>query len=294
MFRQAAAAFAVVLCCASPATAKAALDLDALWDFGRPAVSEQRFRAALAQAQGDDALILRTQIARSLGLRRDFDGARRELIAIAPALAQAGAEVRVRHALEWGRSHSSAAHPPATQTDAARAEARQAFTRAAQAGRDAGLDALAVDALHMMAFVDTAPAQQVAWNRQALALALASTQPAARRWEASLRNNLGLSLHELGRYQEALDEFRRLVALREAAARPERARQARWMVAWTLRSMGRMDEALDMQLALERDNEAAGTPDRFVFEELAALYRARGDAQRADHNAARAAALAKD
>ena len=45
-----------------------ALDLNALWDFGRPEVSEQRFRDALQSATGDQALILRTQIARTYGL----------------------------------------------------------------------------------------------------------------------------------------------------------------------------------------------------------------------------------
>ena len=47
-------------------------DLSMLWDFNQPDVSEQRFRAALASAAGDDALILQTQIARTYGLRGDF------------------------------------------------------------------------------------------------------------------------------------------------------------------------------------------------------------------------------
>ena len=42
-----------------------AIDINALWDFSKPALSEERFRAALATAQGDDALILKTQIART-------------------------------------------------------------------------------------------------------------------------------------------------------------------------------------------------------------------------------------
>ena len=67
-----------------------ALDLGALWDFRDPVASEQRLRAALDGARGDDTLVLRTQIARSLGLRRDFDGARRELQALVPIL-EAGA-----------------------------------------------------------------------------------------------------------------------------------------------------------------------------------------------------------
>ena len=48
------------------------IDLGPLWEFSHLAESEQRFRAALAMASGDDALILQTQIARSFSLRKDF------------------------------------------------------------------------------------------------------------------------------------------------------------------------------------------------------------------------------
>ena len=268
-----------------------ALDLASMWDFSQPAQTEQRFRAALASASGDDALILQTQIARTWGLRADFDRARQVLAEVAPALPTAGAEVRVRHALELGRSWSSAAHPPASQTEAARKNARTAFTQAHDEARAARLDGLAVDALHMMAFVDTAPADQIAWDRRALALAEASDQPAARRWEAPLRNNLGYALREAGQLEESLLQLRRALVLREAAGDADAIRSARWMVARTLRALGRLDEALDLQLQLERDWDAANDPDPEVFDELQALYTARGDATRAAHYAARRRAL---
>ena len=278
----------VLLAAVDPA--RAAIDVDALWDSD-PAVAEAHFRAALATASGDDALILETQIARTYGLRRDFARARRILDEAEPRLAHAGAEARARHALEVGRTLASATHPPGSQTDATRASARAAYERAAVIARDAGLDALRVDALHMMAFVDTAPADQLRWARTALAVAQASSQPAARRWEASLHHNAGYALHELGRDQEALDEFRTALALREQGTNAEATRVAHWMVAWTLRSLGRTDEALAIQLRLERESEAAGTPDPDVLEELEILYRARGDVARADAYAARRAAL---
>ena len=40
------------------------IDVAPLWDFAKPEASEQRFRAALSGAQGDDVLVLQTQIAR--------------------------------------------------------------------------------------------------------------------------------------------------------------------------------------------------------------------------------------
>jgi hypothetical protein len=45
----------------------AAMDIDDLWNFNDAAASQARFREALASSKGDDALMLRTQIARALG-----------------------------------------------------------------------------------------------------------------------------------------------------------------------------------------------------------------------------------
>jgi len=268
-------------------TAQARMDIDALWDFAHPDATEARMRAALADVKGDDALVLQTQIARTWGLRGDFTQARRVLAEVEPALATAGPEPRARHALELGRSWSSAAHSPESQTPEARAAARTAFTRAFDVAREAHLDGLAVDALHMMAFVDTAPAEQLKWDREALAYALRSDQPEARRWEASLRNNTGYALHVLGRYDEALVEFQKALALQEARGNVRGTRIAWWMVAWTLRALKRTDDALAIQLRLEREWDAAGEPDPYVYEELETLYRARGDAERADAYAAK-------
>jgi tetratricopeptide (TPR) repeat protein len=262
-----------------------ALDLDPLWDFDHPELSEDRFAFALKSAGGDDALILETQIARTHGLRRDFAAARSILAAIEPRVTAAGAEARCRYWLELGRTYASATHPPEAQTADTRSRARAAFTTAADIAQTAHLDALAVDALHMLAFVDTAPADQLQWGRQALAVATASTQPAARKWEASLRNNIGYALHGLGRYDEALAEFRLALALRERGSDAEATRAAQWMVAWTMRAQGRLDEAMALQLRLERECAAAGAPDPDVFQELELLYRAKGDAAQAQRYA---------
>ncbi|MBL8330863.1 MAG: tetratricopeptide repeat protein [Rubrivivax sp.] len=262
-----------------------AIDLNALWDYRDPAASEARLREALAGARGDDALILQTQIARSFGLRRDFERARALLREIEPQLPGAGPEARVRYQLELGRTQASATHTPQQITPQAAQAARQAFEAAARLAREARLDALQIDAIHMMAFLDPAPAEQLHWGREALAVVLATDQPAARRWEASVRHNIGLALHGLGRHAEALQAFEASLALREQGSNAEATRVARWMVAWTLRSLQRSDEALAIQLRLEREGQAAGQPDPHVFDELAALYRALGDSARAAHYA---------
>jgi tetratricopeptide (TPR) repeat protein len=145
----------------------------------------------------------------------------------------------------------------------------------------------------MLAFVDTAPADQLKWGQEALTVALASSQPDGRKWQASLRNNVGYALHQLGRYGEALTEFEQALVLREQAGDASALRVARWMIAWTLRALKRNDEALALQQRLQREGDAAGDPDPYVFEELEILYRERGDAARAEAAAARKKALKK-
>ncbi|HZA94871.1 MAG TPA: tetratricopeptide repeat protein, partial [Burkholderiaceae bacterium] len=176
-------------------------------------------------------------------------------------------------------------HDADSQTPAVKAQARARYLHALELAKSGQLDAVAIDALHMLAFVDTAPLHQLKWGEQALAIALASTQPAGRKWEASLRNNIGYALHQLKRYDEALAQFERAVVLRERADDAEATRAAHWMVAWTLRALNRSDEAFAIQLRLERECDAAGVPDPYVFEELEALYRARSDNLRADEYA---------
>jgi tetratricopeptide (TPR) repeat protein len=267
------------------------IDIQPLWDFSDPAGSEDRFREALATAGAGDALVLRTQIARTYGLRRRFDEARAELAAVAASLDGAGPEPHVRYHLELGRCLISAVTTPVERTPAALEAARDAYTRAFELAREAGLDGLAVDAIHMLAFVDDAPADQLAWNDRGLALVAASTEPGAVRWEASLRNNRGMALHGLGRDEEALDEFRRALTLQQARSDAGGIAVAWWMVAWMLRLLGRRDDALEIQLRLERELDAAGAPDEYVLEELEILFREASDEARAAHYASRLAAV---
>ena len=263
------------------------IDVVPMWDFKHPEVSEQRFRSALQGAVGDDALILQTQIARTFGIRKDFTTARELLKNIEPSMATAGAEARVRYQLELGRTYASATHAPELLTPDAKVRARAAYNEALQTAQAAHLDGLSIDAIHMLAFVDTSPEDQLKWAQTALAVVEASTQPEAKRWEASIRNNLGYALHQLGRYDEALQQFNEAVTLREAGADAGNIRVAYWMVAWTLRAMQRNDEALAIQLRLERECDEAGEPDPYVFEELETLYRAAGTIERAEFYANR-------
>lgn len=251
-----------------------ALDVQSLWNFDQPAQSEARFRAALGSAQGDDALILRTQIARTFSLRGRFDEAHRELDAVDALLPTAGPEPKVRALLERGRTLRSSKQP---------AQAKPLFERAFEQADAAGLAGLAADALHMVALVEPGTQGQIDGHRKVIAYARRSADPKARYWEAPGLNNLGVALNDAGRHEEALAVFREMLPVRERLGDAGAVRVARWMLAHTLRLLGRADEALAMQLDLERQFQAAGETDPYVFEELALLYQARGDANRAAH-----------
>ena len=270
-------------CAAAMASGTAAVDVDALWNYADPAASQARFREALKAARGDDALILRTQIARTLGLRDQFEAAGRELDAV-QAAGDTGAEVRVRLALERGRLLRSSGRP---------AEGRPLFEQAFALADAARLEALAADALHMIALVEPALEQRIAWNRRTVAYALRATDPKARRWQAPALNNIGSDLREAGRLDESLAQFREALAAYERGGRPANVRFARWQIANVLRLQGKTGEALAMQLALERDAAAAGEPDPEVYDELALLHRAAGHDKLADEARARAAQLRK-
>ncbi|TXC67364.1 hypothetical protein FSC37_21760 [Piscinibacter aquaticus] len=121
----------------------------------------------------------------------------------------------------------------------------------------------------MVALVQHDPEEQMAWTRRALAAALSAKDPQARRWEASLTSNLGWGLHEIGRHDEALQQFRAALAARERdGAKPQRIREAHWAVARQLRALARHDEALALLRRLEAELAAAGETDGFVPEEI--------------------------
>jgi len=262
------------------------VNIDSFWEYSDPALSEQRFRAALNSTRGDDHLELLTQIARTYGLRERFDEAHELLNEVAGQLAFAGPRPNVRYLLERGRTFNSSG---------AAEKARLLFMNAWEQALAAHLDGLAVDAAHMLAITYSGSSDAVLWNQRGLQLARQSEDPKARSLIPAILNNTAWDLHSLERFDEALVLF--LDAQTEWTARgmPIQIQIARWSVARCLRSLGRFKDALTIQQTLEAEHKLAGTVDGYVYEEIAENLAALGKADEARPYFSKAVAeLSKD
>lgn len=236
--------------------------IDELWNFDDPAASEARFRRWMSDLgpAGDPALLVeaQTQRARAQGLQRCFDEAHRTLDQVEARLAGMPPRVYVRYLLERGRVFNSSGQP-----ERAYPLFRAAWVQALTTGEDG----LAVDAAHMLGIVE--PGERgMSWNLRALDVAIASSQPAARRWQGPLYNNIGWSCFAAGQYEDALAMFEQALEWQQANGAEKDIRIARWCVARASRSLGRVEQALAMQQALFAEYEQTLHEDGYVSEEL--------------------------
>lgn len=260
----------------APEETPALPDWRSLWDFSDPASSEARLREALAagEAAGDAAYvaIVTTQLARARGLQREFAEAHALLDGLEPGLTEAPLELRMRYLLERGRVHNSAGEGP---------EACACFEEAWKLGQGAGLDALTADAGHMLA-IAAPPDEALRWAERTMSFCEASTDERCQGWLGPLYNNTGWTYHDLGRFEEALDLWRKGLAYRESRGAPEPIFIARWTVARGLRSLGRVEEALAAQESLHADRAAANARGAgYVEEEIGECLLALGRADEA-------------
>jgi len=236
--------------------------LDVRWNPAEPVASEASLRELRSQrAVALELQVLDVRIARLLGLQGDFARASQLLDAVERgADAQPPAELGVRLLLERGRLLNSQDRP---------LEARPLFEQAHTLAGQVGLDALDVDALHMVAITRRGdPPQALAWDLRALALAERSAEPRARQWLAVLYNNIGYTYDDQGEYARALELFEKALQLRLAAGKPGPIRLAHYAVAHAERELGRIDAARTRLLPLLSELEASGAPAGHVLEEL--------------------------
>ena len=233
------------------------IDPRPLWDFDDPSSSGERFLDAAEQAAEPDRTSWLTQYVRALGLQERYTEATRVL----DTLASDDPEAATYLELERGRVLRSSGHPD---------DARPHFEAAAATAEAGGLEALHIDALHMVALV--APVDdQLALNQRALEVARTATDPRARDWDASLLNNIGMTHADAGDFEAALAAFEEALVARERIGDPGTIRVARWMIGWSLRNLDRRDEARAVQQALKAELDEIGDSDQYVDEELALL-----------------------
>ena len=251
-------------------------DFDRLWNYDQPDQSERDFRALLPLADLGAELELLTQIARAQGLQAKFTEGHATLDEVERRLKAETETARVRCLLERGRLFNSSGSAE---------KARPLFEQAWELARQIGAMGCAVDAAHMLGIVD---APELTWNLKALELAETSSDERARRWRASLYNNVGWSYHDRGEFDAALAAFAKALRLREEQGDAKLIRIARWAVARVLRSLLRLDEALAIQRDLAAQERREGKTDGYVEEELGEVLLALGRADEARPHFARA------
>lgn len=242
-------------------------EFDKLWDYSKPAETEQKFRELLPPAEASTDLNYRlellTQIARTQGLQRKFDEAHKTLdeVDMYLQLRSNSNPIRstVRYHLERGRVFNSSQK---------KEEAIPHFERALEVATQLKEENLGVDAAHMLA-IATSGDTALAWNEKAVQMAEAATDPKAKGWLGALYNNIGWTYHDMGKYDVALDYFERDLGWYKERKLENQSRIARWSIAKMHRLFGDAEKAFTEQWAILREIEDKKLDqDGYVYEEL--------------------------
>jgi tetratricopeptide (TPR) repeat protein len=230
------------------------------WDFDRPDLSEERFRAIVERPDVDQRVRVEglTHLARAHGLQGRFQDGHETLDLAEIELDGPQPRLAARIKLERGRLYNSAGQPD---------QSISLFLDAWAMAIRAKADDEAIDAAHMLGIV-VGDDEGLAWNQRAFKLASASSDPRGRAWRASLANNIGWALFDRNDLTGALDAFRQALRFREEARQPGEILIAKWAVARTLRALDRIEEALAIQEGLQAELSRAGRTDPYVEEEL--------------------------
>ena len=264
------------------------MNIDDLWDYDNPDLTEAKFRQVLPELESsseESYLELLTQIARAQGLQGKFAEADRTLDEVEKVLDNADSsslmKARIRYLLERGRVLNSSAMPE---------DAKPFFQEAFELAKKSKEDFFAVDAAHMTAIAEPLD-KQYEWNQKALEIVRESSDVKARKWAASLYNNMGWTFFDQKQYGRALDCFQEALKHRiEDGGTPNQIRIAKWSVAKCLRVLDHVNEALQIQRELLGEYERIGQKDGYVYEELGECLLVFGQ----NHEARRYFALAYD
>src|SRR5438132_2027549 len=237
-------------------------DLDGIWDFDHPGLTEKKFRellpAAIDSLDISYLAELLTQIARAEAMQRKFQEAQKTLDRVEKALPKADQRVSVRYVLERGRVLSLSGKPREAQP-----RLREAFNLALMLK----MDLHAIDAARMMAVAE--PEKTVEWNMKALDLAEKWADEGGNKAKGPLYGSIGWNHFERKEYQGALFMFQKALQFTDQLGDPLKMRTAKWPVAKVLRVIEHTEEALDMQRKLFEEYQEEGKRNGYVYEEKA-------------------------
>ena len=238
-------------------------DFDLLWNYSKPAETEQKFRTILISVQSDSEpeyfAALLTQIARCQGLQMNFDEALRTLERAEKMITEDMPLPRVRLLLERGRVINSSGSP---------LDSAPLFLKAWEIARAGFLDDYAVDAAHMLGIV-LDPEAALEWNERACQAAEESNDQRAKNWLGALYNNIGWTYHSKVDYKTALNFFQKDEQWYAERDMTTQMRIARWSAAKMQRLLGETGIALATQFQLEKELMDINEQDGYVYEEIA-------------------------
>lgn len=260
-------------------------NFDDYWGLGEPVLVEKKFLELLPEAQVLENksiyLQLLSQVALTQALQKKFDEAHATLDRAEALCSPEYKLAQARILLERGRVFQQAGNI---------SEAKKYFEKSFEVSKENNFDYHTINAAHMIAIVADATQDKIAWNQQALDMALKTSDTRASLWLGSLYNNLGQNYLEEKQFEKALSAFKQALEQREKEGYVPNIRFAKWAVARALRSLERLDEALSIQLALVKEYDIVAQSGNYdmptemftltrgwVYEELAEIYQAKAE-----------------
>jgi tetratricopeptide (TPR) repeat protein len=231
-----------------------------------------------------ESIHIETQIARTLGLEKQFDNGLKLLnaqqlilegISVPPIDAIENClylTAKIRIKLEKGRIFRSS-----NSMDLAKQEFAECWTLCQENnGHCVDLDYFYADTGHMLAIISNEPLEKSSWFEKTIAVAEASKDGRTRGWLGALYNNHAWDLFDSKEYAKALTCFKKALEARlepSAHSKLDNIEVAKWSVARCLRALGEVQKALIIQLDLIKTRQEDG----YVWEELAILHELTGN-----------------
>jgi tetratricopeptide (TPR) repeat protein len=250
------------------------------WKYQDPAQTEEAFLEYVDElTEHEDSTLLPqlyTQLARCKSLLQDAQGCKAYLQSAKELIDDANGIDRIipliRYHLERGRLFNS------MQIED---RGREDFLTAWNEAVEHGIDFHAVDAAHMLGIISEGEVA-LEWNLKAMQFAEDSQDAKTKSWLGSLYNNIGWTMHGLGRFDQALECFLNNETWYRERLRHEEALIAHWSMSKMLRLLNRTDEALRELYVIADERKQRSLPnDGYLVEEIGECLLAKGHLEQA-------------